>query len=96
MFEDFVLVDYIITFFFVYVLVRLFALANDPHLLLLKERLASLEAVECVLEEMNGQFYLWFIIPDEGYKFIGQGPSKEDLAELGRKFLVRKYGVSDD
>lgn len=96
MFEDFTIVDFVITFFIFYVTIKIFALINDPHLIELKTRLASLEQVECVVEEINGQFYLWMIIPEEGYNFVGQGPSKEYLAEIGQKFLIRKYGVIDN
>jgi hypothetical protein len=96
MFEDYNLVDILIGLFLVYISLRIFIFARNPDLLVLKERLASLEAVECVLEEMNGQFYLWMIIPDEGYKFIGQSTNKQTLADLGSKYLRRKYGVDDD
>lgn len=96
MFEDYTVIDFIITFFLLYATVKIFALANDPELQLLKQRLASLEQVECIVEEINGQFYLWMVIPDEGCKFVGQGASKEYLAEIGQKFLLQKYGVSND
>lgn len=95
MFEDFTVLDAILTIFFAYILIRIFALANDPELLELRARLASLEQVECIVEEMNGQFYLWMKIPDEGCQFIGQDTNRERLAEVGRKFLLRKYGVSE-
>lgn len=96
MFETYTILDIIIISFLMYVLVRIIALMNDPTLLELKERLTSLEQVECVVEEINGQFYLWMIIPNEGYQFVGQGASREYLAEMGQKFLLRKYGVSND
>lgn len=96
MFEDYTIIDFIITFFLLYITVKIFALANDPELQLLKQKLASLEQVECIVEEINGQFYLWMVIPDEGCKFVGQGASKEYLAEIGQKFLLRKYDVNND
>lgn len=95
MFEDYSIADFLITFFILYVVLKVIAFAQDPELQELKSRLASLEQVECIVEEINGQFYLWMVIPEEGCRFVGQGASKEYLADIGQKFLRRKYGVDN-
>lgn len=96
MFEDYSTIDIVITFFLLYILIRILRLIHDPEIQTIREKIASLEKVECMVEEINGQFYLWMNIPDEGCQFVGQGTDKEHLAKIGQTFLKRKYGIVDN
>lgn len=68
-------------------------LANriDPDVQELQEKLSTLEDTKLELEHINGVYYLWVIIPDEGHKFVGQSNDKEELAKRGAEYLTKKF-----
>lgn len=87
---DFITLDFAICCVFAWMLIRLVN-RMDPEVRELQEKLVVLEDTKLELEHINGVYYLWVIIPDEGHKFIGQSTDKEELAKSGTEYLKRKF-----
>lgn len=79
-----------------YFLVRLIVVVQDPDLQMMRENLQIIEATRLEIEHINGVYYLWMVFPNEGHKFIAQSENKEELAQKGQEYLLRKFHVFQD